>query len=288
MQLFVTIAQMVLTLISMAIVGVATGTAAETVSTGTAFRVSPYGHLLTNYHVIKGCPSAVVYIPPDIFTDTHSAITGTVLKWFFGAEEIAVVAEPARIVKTDPHNDLALLLPARDEKRREGMAKPWEKRSSSPQNTSVSFYTHYARFRPGRSIAPGESVTVVGFPLRGLLTEVNVTNGIVSSLAGPGGDKTLVQMTAPVQAGNSGGPLLDGGGNVIGVVVAKLDALNIWQITGDLPQNINFAIRGEIAHNFVLPYLGTAPESSPASATKDTALIAKEAIRFTFPVECRP
>lgn len=117
---------------------------------------------------------------------------------------------------------------------------------------------------------------------------MNVTNGIVSSLAGVGGDKTLVQITAPGQAGNSGGPLLDDGGNVIGVVVAKLEALKIWQITGDLPQNINFAIRGEIARDFVQSFPGTSSMSALPSEKKGTAAIAKEAIQFTFPVACRP
>ena len=51
-----------------------------------------------------------------------------------------------------------------------------------------------------------------------------------------------MQITAPVQPGNSGGPLLDGAGNVLGVVVAKLDALYVAEAIGDIPQKLNFAI----------------------------------------------
>jgi S1-C subfamily serine protease len=75
---------------------------------------------------------------------------------------------------------------------------------------------------PGRV---GQSVMALGYPLRGLLSSgVNVTTGNISALAGPHDDTGVLQITAPVQPGNSGGPLLDQSGNAIGVVVAKLDA----------------------------------------------------------------
>ena len=100
-----------------------------------------------------------------------------------------------------------------------------------------------AKFRQGRGIRPGASVVVMGYPLRGLLaSEANVSAGAVSALAGPGDDRRLIQITAPVQPGNSGGPVLDAAGNVVGVVVAKLDAIRIARSTGDIPQNVNFAI----------------------------------------------
>jgi S1-C subfamily serine protease len=49
-------------------------------------------------------------------------------------------------------------------------------------------------------------------------------------------------MTAPIQPGNSGGPRLDRNGEVVGVVVAKLDAVKVMRETGDVPQNVNFAV----------------------------------------------
>jgi S1-C subfamily serine protease len=58
-------------------------------------------------------------------------------------------------------------------------------------------------------------------------------------------------MTAPVQPGNSGGPLLDAGGNIVGVVVSKINALAVAKATGDIPQNINFAIKSSVAKNFL-------------------------------------
>lgn len=68
----------------------------------------------------------------------------------------------------------------------------------------------------------GESVFVLGYPLRATMgDEIKLTNGIVSSKTGFQGDITSYQISAPVQPGNSGGPLFDEQGNVIGIVNAK-------------------------------------------------------------------
>ena len=56
-------------------------------------------------------------------------------------------------------------------------------------------------------------------------------------------DISQLQISAPIQPGNSGGPLLDEYGNVAGVVVAKLRALAVAKATGDIPQNVNFAVK---------------------------------------------
>lgn len=82
------------------------------------------------------------------------------------------------------------------------------------------------RFREGMRVRPADSVLVLGFPYAGLLTITpQVTTGIVSVLSGIHDDARYVQLTAPVQPGSSGGPLLDSSGTVVGVVSAKLDIL---------------------------------------------------------------
>ena len=98
----------------------------------------------------------------------------------------------------------------------------------------------------------GESVSVFGFPLSGLLsTSGNFTTGTVTALTGIEDDTRQVQISAPVQPGNSGGPLIDKYGNVVGVIVSKLNALNVASATKDIPQNVNFAIKSSIAINFM-------------------------------------
>ena len=94
-------------------------------------------------------------------------------------------------------------------------------------------------------------ITVAGYPLAGMLAGLNVTRGSVTALLGLRGDATTMQISAPVQPGNSGGPAVDELGAVVGVVVSKLDAKTLADATGDIPQNVNFAIRGEIAKLFI-------------------------------------
>ena len=62
----------------------------------------------------------------------------------------------------------------------------------------------------------------------------------MSALAGLSDDSRYLQISAPVQPGNSGGPLLDASGHLIGIVTAKLNAALIARFTGDIPQNVNF------------------------------------------------
>jgi S1-C subfamily serine protease len=257
--------------------------AATPVSSGTAFRVSHDGHLLTNYHVIKGCRSLTAYMPSDHPGDPSTVALDMVHRWFFGEQAIEARPVVVKVLQTDPQNDLALLLPESMKRQRTEKigtrVKPWEAAAA------VSWYTDYARFRDGANIDLGESVTVVGFPLQNVLTKINVTDGKVSSLA-PGNNEKFFQITAPIQAGNSGGPVLDDRGNVIGVVVASLDPLQMLQTMGDIPQNINFAIHGAIARKFLQSFLSALDVVQPTGEKKDTVAIARDAVRFTFPVFC--
>jgi S1-C subfamily serine protease len=68
----------------------------------------------------------------------------------------------------------------------------------------------------------GENIFVLGYPLRATMgDEIKLTNGIISSKTGFQGDITSYQISAPVQPGNSGGPLFDSKGNLIGIINAK-------------------------------------------------------------------
>ncbi len=88
----------------------------------------------------------------------------------------------------------------------------------------------------------GENVFVLGYPLRASMgDEIKLTNGIISSKTGFQGDITTYQITAPVQPGNSGGPLFDNKGNLIGIVNAKhLDA-----------ENVTYAIKSSYLFNLI-------------------------------------
>lgn len=89
----------------------------------------------------------------------------------------------------------------------------------------------------------GEAVTALGYPYYTSLDQgLTVTSGNVSALRGIDGSSNRVMITAPVQPGNSGGPLLNKKGAVIGVVVSRVDDMAILEETGSLPQNMNFAV----------------------------------------------
>ena len=80
-----------------------------------------------------------------------------------------------------------------------------------------------------KKIEPGNSIFCLGYPLRATMgDEVKVTNGIISSNSGFKNDISLYQISAPIQPGNSGGPLIDSKGNLIGIINAKhTDAENV-------------------------------------------------------------
>ena len=107
-------------------------------------------------------------------------------------------------------------------------------------------------FRGAGTYRRGEGVVTYGFPLAGLLSSgPTLTTGEVSALAGLADNQRHLQISAPVQPGNSGGPLLDMRGQVIGVVVSKLNAGQVARQTGDIPQNVNFAVKHTEALEFL-------------------------------------
>jgi S1-C subfamily serine protease len=144
-----------------------------------------------------------------------------------------------------------------------------------------------ASFRRATSLQAGESVTVVGFPLASVLGfEPNVTFGYVSATGGLRGDSTRFQISAPIHKGNSGGPILDQGGQLIGIVTAKLDALAVQQRTGDLPQNISFGVRSEVAQAFVERHSATVRSADSGQKLENTE-VARIGREITVLVACR-
>lgn len=98
----------------------------------------------------------------------------------------------------------------------------------------------------------GEDVLVAGYPLSRLLGEsIKVTRGIISSLSGMRNDYGIFQMDAAVQAGNSGGPIINNLGELVGVTVSKANAEVFLEQTGSLPENINYGIKSETLETFL-------------------------------------
>ena len=110
----------------------------------------------------------------------------------------------------------------------------------------------YLKLRIGAPIKPAEPVLVFGYPLAQALSSAgNTTLGNVTALSGLRDDSRYIQISAAVQPGNSGGPALDEAGRLMGVVVSKLNAVAFARLTGDIPQNVNFAIKVSTLVNFL-------------------------------------
>lgn len=193
---------------------------------------------------------------------------GTVLTNAHVVEDCTVVSVtpdgggplPARVMANDRTNDLALLK---------------------------------IDYKPGKvaglriGIRLGEPVAAFGFPLSTVLASTgNFTLGNVTALAGMGDDTRHIQISAPVQPGNSGGPLLDDKGNVVGIVTYKLNALKTAAANGDIPQNVNFAVKASAAASF-LESNRVAMEPGAASAVLAPADLADHAKSVSAFVTCR-
>jgi S1-C subfamily serine protease len=169
-------------------------------------------------------------------------------------------SEIVRVAAEDATNDLALL---------ESGAAP----------------AKFALLRTG--VRLGEGVAAVGYPLSGLLsTSGNFTLGNITALVGLKDDSRYFQISTPVQPGNSGGPLLDSDGNLIGVVSAKLNALEVMIATnGDIPQNVNFAIKASVVANFLESH-GVTYKTGGLGAAMQPADIADLAKAISVYVKC--
>ena len=175
----------------------------------------------------------------------------------------AAVAVEATVVGRDMANDLALL--------RTGL--------------SPAAVVHFRQDKPMRS---GDGVVVVGYPLSSLLSrEPNVTAGVVSAMAGEHGDSRYFQITAPVQKGNSGGPLADMSGNVVGVVSLKLNAMAVQKVFDDMPENVNFALKADYARRF-LSANGVAARTAPANESLSAADVGDRIKKAAVFIECQP
>ena len=134
------------------------------------------------------------------------------------------------------------------------------------------------RFQP----VLGEPVATYGFPYSGVLSP-NFTSGNIAALSGPKDDTRFLQTSTPIQPGNSGGPLLDMSGRVIGVIVAQLNAIG-----KSVPQNVNFAIQPSMVINF-LSVKGVTPnlDNSSTGAQRPPSEVADMAKKFTVQVYCQ-
>lgn len=173
----------------------------------------------------------------------------------------AVGYGPARLITSDKDIDLAVL------------------QLRTPKAHSV------AEIR-AEAVQLGETVVALGFPLADILnSSLNMGTGIVSSETGFFGDATTFTTNVGIQPGNSGGPILDEYGRVLGVTVAKINDEALLASMGTTAPNVGFAIKGEVVADYLslfrLPEQAEVPKK-PLSARD----LAEKGRGFTVQVLC--
>lgn len=117
-----------------------------------------------------------------------------------------------------------------------------------------------------KTLRAGDSVFTMGYPVVELLgTEAKYTDGKISSLTGIKGEDSLIQVTVPIQPGNSGGPLVNSNGEVIGLITSTAAVKYFFAITETLPQNINWAVKSD----YIIPMLDLNERIDTGAQVKD-------------------
>jgi len=224
-------------------------------TSGSGFFISKKGHVITNQHIVSKCKEVTVG------DNSKKQVTATVLE-------------------TDRSNDLALL------------------RISNMQMASVETKSLIRKL--GIKVVPlatdglmrfedvelGERVLVAGYPYGEVFSNtIKVTGGMVSADRGLGDDTGQFQIDAAVQPGNSGGPIYDENGNIVGVVVSQLNKMKFAKATGSIPENVNFGIKASTVRQF-LNASGLPTKWSKRSKSMSTRELAKIAKSQTVMVMC--
>lgn len=133
----------------------------------------------------------------------------------------------------------------------------------------------------------GEDVAAFGYPLSTVLSDsVKVTTGNVNSLIGLHDDTRYLQISTPIQPGNSGGPVVDQRGALLGITTATLSLSSAIQ-SGVLPQNVNFAIRSSVLEIFLQSRGITYQSADAAGPSLSTADLADKVVPAVVHLLCK-
>ena len=127
----------------------------------------------------------------------------------------------AEIIATDPANDIAIL----------------KTNSKTPNYLNISAY---------KSVNISDKIYTLGYPIASVLGDKpKYSEGVVNSLTGLENAASLMQISIPIQPGNSGGPVMNENNEVVGMVVSTAGVQAFYSLTGTIPQNINWAVKSD-------------------------------------------
>jgi S1-C subfamily serine protease len=197
---------------------------------GSGFFISAEGHVLTNHHVVDGCPVLGAMTADGIYGAT--------------------------VVAADADIDLAII------------------QADNKRSKQAAF--------ANRLPEAGDDVYAIGFPLFDEFFDIKITDGIVSGLSGFDGDRRFIQMTAPIQPGNSGGPLVDAAGLVVGVIESKRKG---EVAEGVVAEGVGFAVAPEVASKFIRAN-GLTPKVIASEKERKVRDIMRDAKQWTVLIAC--
>jgi S1-C subfamily serine protease len=219
--------------------------------TGSGFFVSKMGHVITNAHVVKNCKKITI-------------------------GDNANKQVPAEVVNADKSNDLALLKLSTLE-----MASAESKSLIQKLSIVVVPLASKGLLR-SEDVKLGEKILVAGYPFGDAFSNsIKVTTGVVSSIRGVGDDSGQFQLDAAVQPGNSGGPIYDSSGNIVGVVISQLNKRTF----GSLVENVNFGVKASTVRQFLVSS-GLSSKKSERTEEKSTEQLAEIAKNQALMVMC--
>ena len=164
----------------------------------------------------------------------------------------------AVVLSVDERNDLALL---------KSKLRPAHVFALNPEGTDIL-----------------RDIYVAGYPFGRIVSNsVKVTKGIVSSLVGLKNNSSQIQIDAPIQGGNSGGPILDDKGRVVGVTVSKLDVFKMIKERNQIPEGIAFGVKSQ---TLIQMLKSSGVQTYKKGGLKTTDDIAKAIRGGTFYISC--
>jgi S1-C subfamily serine protease len=196
--------------------------------TGSGLIISKAGLFITNCHVVSGAHRVTAYL--------HK-------------QKIELEVEPEIL---DWNNDIAIL-----------RIKP-----NQNLGTYLPDKTYPIAMSDIQGAKMGQEVFTIGFPLtRQIGNNPRLTTGRVNSLFGRRDDPASLQINAQVHSGNSGGPLISATGELVGIITSTLSAEAVYESTGSLPQNVNYAVKSSYL-SLLLPLLKDTPDIATTKKAK--------------------
>lgn len=167
-----------------------------------------------------------------VVTNYHVVEDASKIELYFPSDT-SVTKYIASVISSDKTNDIAIL-------------KIDDSRFVSPGNIPFNITDDYNI---------GEKVYTIGYPQPDIMgTSYKYTSGEINSLSGMENDITLMQITTPIQPGNSGGPLFNQDGNIVGITTSTLNPFYTAKYSGTIPQNVNYAVKSDYLKPLIKQY----------------------------------